>query len=369
MTAKLRWGILGTADIARKNWLAILNSGNGTVTAVASRDSARAEQFIRSCQSCVPMPAVAKAFGSYEELLASDNVDAVYIPLPTRLRKTWVLRAAAAGKHVVCEKPCAPTLLDLREMLQACRRHRVQFLDGVMFMHSRRLERMRAALQNRYRFGFIRRIDSAFTFSAPPEFFRENIRADASLEPHGCLGDLGWYCLRFSLWAMDWRMPEEVTGRILTQFVKKGSAPVLTEFSGELLFPRGVSAGFFCSFVAQNQEWARISGTKGCLRLEDFVVPFDGQRIGFEVHNHQFVKTGCEFKMKPRVRSFAISEHSQAHATAQEANLFRQFARQVRSGRLNPEWPEWSLKTQAVMEACLQSARRDGRPQNIPLRG
>ena len=98
MTAKLRWGILGTADIARKNWLAILNSGNGTVTAVASRDSARAEQFIRSCQSHAPMPVVPKAFGSYEQLLACPEVDAVYIPLPTGLRKHWVLRAAQAGK-------------------------------------------------------------------------------------------------------------------------------------------------------------------------------------------------------------------------------------------------------------------------------
>ena len=67
----------------------------------------------------------------------------VYIPLPTGIRKEWVLRAARAGKHVVCEKPCAVSVRDLVEMLEACRRHRVQFMDGVMFMHSRRLELMR----------------------------------------------------------------------------------------------------------------------------------------------------------------------------------------------------------------------------------
>jgi predicted dehydrogenase len=366
MTAKLRWGILGTADIARKNWLAIRNSGNGTVVAVGSRDRERARQFIRRCQSYAAMSSVPQAFGSYEELLASDSVDAVYVPLPTGLRKEWVLRAAAAGKHVVCEKPCAPNLADLRQMLQACRRHGVQFMDGVMFMHSRRLSSMRAALDDPKAVGSIRRISSAFTFGAPPQFFTGNIRANVSLEPHGCLGDLGWYCLRFTLWAMRWQMPERVIGRILAQSERpKGSAPVLTEFSGELLFPEGVSADFFCSFLAQNQEWGHVSGTHGYLRVEDFVVPFAGHKIAFEVHGHQFVKSGCEFKMEPRVRRSTIAEHSQAHPSAQESNLFREFAKQVHTGRLNSDWPEWSLKTQTVMEACLQSARQGGRPRRV----
>ena len=304
------------------------------------------------------MPSVPQAFGSYEELLASKNVDAVYIPLPTGLRKEWVLRAAAAGKHFVCEKPCASNVADLQEMLEACRHHGVQFMDGVMFMHSRRLESMRAAVDDSAAIGSIRRITSAFTFAAPPEFFSGNIRADAVLEPHGCLGDLGWYCIRFSLWAMRWQMPERIVGRILAQSqLPGGSAPVLTEFSGELLFEGGASAGFFCSFLAQNQEWAQVSGTNGYLRVEDFVVPFNAHEIGFEVDSLELVKAGCEFKMEPHVRRVTISEHSQAHPSAQESNLYRAFANQVRSGRLNNDWPEWALKTQTVMDGCLKAAR------------
>src|SRR5687768_9586982 len=125
---KLRWGILGAANIARKNWQALRNSGNSVVTAVASRDLRRAQQFIADCHSCVPMEVPVKAFGSYESLLKEGDIDAVYIPLPTGLRKEWVLRAAAAGKHVVCEKPCAITNEDLYEMIEACRRHNVQFM-------------------------------------------------------------------------------------------------------------------------------------------------------------------------------------------------------------------------------------------------
>src|SRR6185436_8992337 len=99
--SKLRWGILSTAQIARKNWKAIQLTGNGTVVAVASRDVMRSQQFIDECQAEAPMEVMPRALGRYEELLASTDVDAVYIPLPTGLRKEWVLRAAAARKHIV----------------------------------------------------------------------------------------------------------------------------------------------------------------------------------------------------------------------------------------------------------------------------
>ena len=102
--------------------------------------------------------------GSYEELLASDTVDAVYVPLPTGIRKTWLIRAAEAGKHVLSEKPVAATADDVKEILAACRRNSVQFMDGVMFMHSRRLDRLREVLSDGQSFGQIRRIVAHFSF-------------------------------------------------------------------------------------------------------------------------------------------------------------------------------------------------------------
>jgi predicted dehydrogenase len=108
---KVRWGILGTANIARKNWKAIHLTGNSIITAVASRDRERSRRFIAECQAEVSGERVPEALGSYAELLAGDRVDAVCIPLPTGLRKEWVLAAATAGKHVVCEKPCEETNL------------------------------------------------------------------------------------------------------------------------------------------------------------------------------------------------------------------------------------------------------------------
>src|SRR4030095_12909852 len=157
----VRGGILGAAEIARKNWHAILNSGNGTVGAVASRELARAQKFVAECQQQFPFAQIPQALGSYEELLARKDIDAVYIPLPTGLRKEWVLRAAAAGKHIVCEKPCAVRVSHLQEMIGACRKHGVQFVDGVMFMHSQRLGALRAVLDDGQSIGKIRRIQSS----------------------------------------------------------------------------------------------------------------------------------------------------------------------------------------------------------------
>lgn len=359
----LRWGILGAAEIARKNWQAIRNSGAGVVTAVASRDLARAQTFITQCQSAVPFPVPPRAFGSYAELLASPDVDAVYIPLPTGVRKEWVLRAAAAGKHVLCEKPCAPSVADLRDMIAACDRHGVQFMDGVMFMHSRRLDAIRAVLDDGQTVGPVRRITTAFSFCAPPEFFGGNIRSHHGLEPQGCLGDLGWYCLRFSLWAMRGQMPRAVRGLLLSQTTPAdGSCGVPTEFSGELFFADGVTAGFYCSFLNELQQWAHLSGSKGSLRVADFVIPDFGCEARFETTQPNYRVEGCDFQMEPNQRSHSLLEYSNSHATAHEANLFRNFAAAVRSGARESRWPELALNTQRLVDACLASAAQDGRP-------
>src|ERR1700744_6032785 len=214
---KLRIGFMSTSGIGKKNWKAIFNSGNCVVSAVASRDVEKSRAYIKECQAEHAFEQLPEALGNYDALIESPNVDAIYIPLPTGLRRDYVLRAAKAGKHVICEKPCANSAAELEEMLAACEKHSVQFMDGVMFMHSPRLARVREGLDDGQSIGPIRRITSAFSFYPGEEFFSTNIRANGDLEPTGCLGDLGWYCIRFALWTMNWRLPQSVTGRLLGQ--------------------------------------------------------------------------------------------------------------------------------------------------------
>lgn len=359
---------MGAAMIAQKNWDSIRNSGNGVVTAVASRNAEKAQKFIDICQASRPVTELPAAIGGYEELLKRDDVDAVYIPLPTGLRKEWVIKAAEAGKHVMCEKPCAISADDLREMIAACEANQVQFMDGVMYMHSKRLPILRQVLSDGTSVGKLKRIQCQFSFCAPDEFIRDNIRLSSDLEPHGCLGDLGWYTIRMALFANYYELPVQVIGRQLEEHDRAGSpSPVPMEFSGELLFKDGVSAGFYNSFLTEHQQLVHISGSKGNVTLNDFVLPWYGNELSFEVSNPVFDFTGCVCVMERHSEIHHIPEYSNNAPDAQETNLFRKFNELALSGKPDPFWPEVALKTQIVMDACLTSARNGSIPVEVSL--
>ncbi|MEZ6130424.1 MAG: Gfo/Idh/MocA family oxidoreductase [Planctomycetaceae bacterium] len=360
-----RWGILSTAGIALKNWHSIASSQNAQVVAVASRSVEKAEAFITTCQASVPVAHKVDAVGSYDELLRRDDIDAVYVPLPTGVRTEWVVKAARAGKHVMVEKPCGVTAADVQTMIDACCANNVQFMDGVMFMHSCRLPEIRRVLDDGHSVGDIRRIVSQFSFCADDEWVASNIRASSHLEPAGCLGDLGWYTIRMTLWAMNFEMPTEVRGRILYG-AKRPDSPhdVPMEFQGELHFAGGVSASFYNSFRGNHQQWVNISGTKGYLEVKDFVLPYFGNTVEFDIGNHNFASDGCRFNMEKYLRTIRLPEFSNNAATAQETNLFRNFSALALSGQTDSYWPEISLKTQQVLDAALQSAQSNGAAVN-----
>lgn len=354
MNTTCNWGILGSAFIARKNWQAIRDAGNAKLIAIASRDLAKAEKFIDECQAQVPHPIKPEALGSYEALIERADIDAIYIPLPTGLRKEWVIRAANAGKHVLVEKPIACTTADAEEMIAACEKNNVQFMDGVMFMHNERLKTMRAAL-DRDQIGDVRRITSQFSFPGDEAFFGANIRVSKELEPLGCLGDLGWYCVRLSLWAMNYARPLQVSGRMIKEI---NGVPI--EFSGELMFENGVTASFYNSFVTGHAQWANISGTQGYLSLGDFVLPFAGDTTRYRITKSIFEINGCQFDMREGRTKEHVREAASNAPTSQEAGLFRNFSQLVIENRREEFWPRVSLLTQQVMDACMESARNNG---------
>jgi len=276
-----------------------------------------------------------------------------------------VVKAAQAGKHVMVEKPCGVTSADVNRMIDACNTAGVQFMDGVMFMHSARLNAMRQVLDDGISVGIIRRIASQFSFCADDSWVQSNIRASSQLEPAGCLGDLGWYTIRITLWAMRYQMPVEVRGRILNGVKRADSNDVVPmEFQGEMHFADGVSATFFNSFRANQQQWAHVSGTKGYLAVNDFVLPYFGNEVSFDVANHNFVADGCHFNLEKSVRTHQLKEYSNNHKNAQETELFRAFSGLVLSGHRDPFWPDVALKTQQVLDAALKSAHNGGAAVN-----
>ena len=356
MARACRWGIFGAANIARKNWKAIRLAENATLVAVASREPARAKEWLDANQAECPFPAPPVAC-TYDELLARPDVDAVYIPLPTGVRREWVVKAASAGKHVLCEKPCGPDANELRAMIDACNANNVQFMDGVMFMHGKRLPLLRTVLDDGETVGQLRRIVSNFSFAAGDDFLTGNIRVNTALEPLGALGDLGWYNIRFALFVMKYALPEKVSGRMITAH----ASGVPLEFSGELFFPGGVTASYYCSFQTELQQWAHVSGTKGSVSVPDFVLPFYGCESQFIADRPVFNVNGTRYHWESHPKRFAVTEYSDGAPDAQETNMIRTFSTLALGGKPDPMWPDVALKTQLVLDACLASARNDGK--------
>jgi predicted dehydrogenase len=281
--------------------------------------------------------------------------------LPTALRREWVIKAAEAGKHVLGEKPAALNATEVSEMLAACKRNNVQYMDGVMFMHSQRLPMIRKILDDPNQLGQLRRMVSQFSFAGDAAFCDSNIRTSSELEPYGCLGDLGWYCARFFLWVFKGQMPNEVRARTLTTLQGKASpAAVPGELSAELIFPGGVTATFYNSFLTDHQQWVHLSGSKGYLKLNDFVLPYHAPEAEVFVGKDVFNIDNCVFNMENHLQRFAIHEYASGAANAQEVNMIRTFSNLAISKTIDDQWPSWTLKTQQILDACFLSAARNG---------
>lgn len=152
-----RWGILSTARIAREHFIPAVNaSGNGALAAIASRNLARARQLAAQCGA--PL-----AFGSYEEMLASDAIDGVYVPLTTDLHARWTLKAAKAGKHVLCEKPIALKAGDIGKLIAARDRHKVAVSEAFMVTYHPQWLKVRELVAGGA-IGNLRQVDAAFTY-------------------------------------------------------------------------------------------------------------------------------------------------------------------------------------------------------------
>lgn len=140
----------------------------------------------------------------HQELLTDASIQAVYIPVPTTLKTDLALEAISAKKHILIEKPLI-NVTDTQKMIDACKSQGVQFMDNTMFVHNARQLAMRKILDDSERFGRVKHVQSTFSIDLGNDenWAKNNIRMKKSLEPLGCLGDLGWYNIRFTLWAYN----------------------------------------------------------------------------------------------------------------------------------------------------------------------
>jgi predicted dehydrogenase len=243
----LRWGILGTARINRRIIPPLKASAGNRLLAVASRDAARAAAHAREW-------GVERAHGSYEALLADPGIDAVYVPLPNHLHAEWTIRAARAGKHVLCEKPLALSVAEVDAMETAAREGGVVLAEAFMYRHHPQTLRVKELVDGGA-IGAVRFVRGTFSFPLTrPD--------DVRLRPEwggGCLWDVGCYPLSFARFVLG-AEPVEVTGSQV-----RGPTGVDETFAGQLVFPGGVLAQVDAGFRSPSRTHFEIAGTEGTI--------------------------------------------------------------------------------------------------------
>jgi predicted dehydrogenase len=252
LTGVLRWGVLGAADIADRMLLpAIKASANGEVLALASRDPGRGAAMAARHE-------VPRVYRSYEDLLADPEVQAVYVPLPNSLHRDWTLRALAAGRHVLCEKPLAMNAEEASEMAQAAERAGRVLMEAAMYRFHEPMRELVEDVRGRVRY-----LNASFAF---PIDAPANYRMEARLGG-GALLDVGFYVADLARWLMG--EPERVRA-------VRHDAAVDMSWSVALGFPDGGQAGLFASFeTAEYQELVAVTGDR-VIRVEwPFLRPHD----------------------------------------------------------------------------------------------
>lgn len=247
-TDPIRWGILGTAGINDKLLGGARTSARTNVVAVASRDAQRAADYAAAHD-------IPRSFGSYEDLLADPEIEAVYVPLPNSFHHTWTMNALAAGKHVLSEKPYSRRSGEVETAFDDAATRGLVLMEAFMWRHTPQVRRLLEELPG---IGALQTIRSTFSFVMGPG---ENIRLGADLDG-GALMDVGCYCVSAAR-LLAGEEPDLVFG---SQVI--GPTGVDIKFTGILHFPSEVIAEFTCGFTTEHRGLEAI-GPRGALFVPD----------------------------------------------------------------------------------------------------
>jgi predicted dehydrogenase len=253
--APVRWGILGTAKIALEKVIpGMLGSSLAQVVAIASRDIGKA----REAANRLGIP---KAYGSYEELIDDPNIEAIYNPLPNHLHVPWSIRAAAQGKHVLCEKPIGLTAREARDLLEARDRTGVKIGEAFMVRTHPQWLRVKEIVGSG-RIGELRLISGHFSYyRRDPGDIRSRVEWGG-----GALMDVGCYPITISRWLFG-AEPAEVVGLV----ERDPDLAIDRLTSGLLRFEKG-QATFSCATQLVPYQTMQILGTTGRIAIE---IPFN----------------------------------------------------------------------------------------------
>jgi predicted dehydrogenase len=253
---KIRWGILSTAKIGTVQVIpAIQNADNCEVIGIASRNAETAAQAASEL-------GIANSYGSYEELLADSEIDAIYNPLPNHLHVDWSIKAIQAGKHVLCEKPLGLDVADANRLVEAAAAHpELKVMEAFMYRHHPQWQKARELVTSG-KLGKICTINSVFSyFNRDPE----NIRNQPGIGGGGLM-DIGCYPISLSRFLFG-REPDRVIGTVEFDPDFK-----VDRFASAILDFGSATATFSCSTQMVPYQRVNIFGTEGRFEIE---IPFN----------------------------------------------------------------------------------------------
>ncbi len=326
---RVRWGVLSTANIGRKVVVpSIVASSNGVLAAVASRAAARAEAYAAEFGGV-------RAHAAYEALLADPDVDALYVPLPNALHEAWTVRALEAGKHVLCEKPLAPTAAACRRMGDAAAASGRVLMEAFMYRFHPRTRAV-ARLVAEGAIGRPRHLDAAFTFAVRRA---DDVRLSAELAG-GALLDVGCYTVDAARLLLGEEPVEAVA------FATYGDSGVDVELAGVLRFPSGAVASVACALTLPRREHVAVFGEAGRVEVDRAFVA-SHEALGYDVAD----------------AAGTVAKHA-VDGVDQYRLMVEAFADRVlgRAVDAPPSDAAEAARTVAAVEALAASARRGGAP-------
>jgi predicted dehydrogenase len=330
MSKRLRWGVLSTAAIGLKKVIPAMQLGQyTTVTAIASRDLPRAREAASEA-------GIEKAYGSYEELLADADVDAIYNPLPNQLHVPWTIKAAEAGKHVLCEKPLSMTLAEARTLLPVRDRTGVKIGEAFMIRSYTQWRRVRELLEQG-RIGQLRSVVAAFSyFNIDAANIRNQVECGG-----GALFDIGCYCIHASRLGFG-GPPTRVAG-----LIERDPAFGTDRLTSAVMDFPGGQAIFTCGTQLTAYQRVQYLGTKGRIEVE---IPFNAPK---DRPTRIFIdETGDIFGSGIVTEEFPTADQYTIQGDA--------FSKAVLEGGEVPVPLEDAIANMAVIEAVFKSADAGG---------
>jgi D-xylose 1-dehydrogenase (NADP+, D-xylono-1,5-lactone-forming) len=250
MSQPVRWGILGTGNIARQFAHGVASARRSSLSAVGSRTADTARHFAEAHR-------IPTSHASYDQLLADPKVDAIYNSLPNSLHHEWTIKSLRAGKHVLCEKPFAVTTAEAQEMFDVARQCGRLVIEAFMY----RCHPLTVAVQQalaRGVIGELKYIRTSFCYRTSK--IVGNVRFDRALAGGGLM-DVGCYCTSFSRLFAGCE-PSRV--QAFSHFHSTGVDDLVT---ATMEFPNGILAGFACGMCAQADNTATLNGTEGYIEI------------------------------------------------------------------------------------------------------